>query len=495
MNVLLWLRMPWFATHRSARWLAVLIVSIVLPAAIAINLLLHHPDRWKGVLMVLVVGEAFLWAFFLPATLLLALDARTLRIPSAQRHVVASLLLYGAISVIMPTLWLGTGGAPPLTVAAVLALCVGGGLTFATAPRYVAMLLGFGPALFNALRPAVHLGGLDDQRTTGFVLAVALVLLATAVWRARRLLVNGDTQPRGWSSSMVLQMRVAGWSQLAGAGDSQALRHAPDWLRATPDMAGAGPDHPHRAMRMALGGVYVPQTWRGVGLQLLGLGLGFAFMMVISLLGALGARNGHFARDVFVDMLHLGLRSGLGMLSLVGGTMSGFMALAVLNRRWKGASTELSLLALLPKLGDGLALRRSVVRACLSVPLFLQGLTLVAVLACMALWPQQARIGGFALLSLLGTTAITTALVVNILGGHPLGTWRNALMLGLGQVLTFASVGLPWLAWNQHVGWAGALLSPLLLGWLLLIAAMAWLARRGWHGLRQLPHPFLAQPG
>jgi len=491
MNVLLWLRMPWFASSRSARTLFFIAVLAPLACAIASCFFSGTPSRWWPFgLGLLCVGQCFLWVFFIPSTLALAMEANVLRMPAVQRHVVASVVLYGVVSVMAPTLWLGLVGAPPLTVATALLLSGCAGLIYATAPRYIAIMMCFAPGLFNAMRPALHHldpGELDELYTIRLMAAVALVVLAMVVRRVRWLLLYGDTQPKGWAAPMMFLWR------LGSTDERRVLRNSPDWLRAAPDIVGAGPDHPHKAIRMALGGVYIPQTWRGVGQQLLAAGLFFAVMAVFGLLGGIGAaaRRGLPSSDV----LHVMSLSGFGSLGLIVGTMSGFMALTVLSRRWKGASSELSLLALLPKLGDGLALRRSVVRAFLSVPLFLQGLTLVAVLACMALWPQQARIGGFALLSLLGTTAITTALVVNILGGHPLGTWRNALMLGLGQVLTFASVGLPWLAWNQHVGWAGALLSPLLLGWLLLIAAMAWLARRGWHGLRQLPHPFLAQPG
>lgn len=488
MSPLLWLRLPWIASSRSARTLFFIAVLTPLACAIASCSFFATPSQWWPFgLGLLCIGQFFLWMFFMPSTLALAMEANVLRMPAVQRHVVTSVVLYGVVSVMAPTLWLGLVGAPPLIIAAVLLLCGCGGLIYSTAPRYIAVMIGFAPALFNAVRPSLHLGGLDDPHTIQLVVPVALVVLAMVVWRVRWLLLNNDVQPKGWAAPMMFLWR------LGSTDERRLLRNRSDWLRAAPDIAGAGPEHPHKAIRMALGGGYAPQTWRGVGLQLLTLGLVFAMISVGALFGTIGARSGHSSRDLIDAVLHAMALSGFGSLGLICGTMSGVIALTVLNRRWKSASSELSLLALLPMLGDGLPLRRSVVRASLSVPLFLHGLTLVAILACMALWPQQARIGSFALLSLLGTAAITTALVMSILGGHPLGTWRNAVLLGLGQLLTFASVGLPWLAWNQHTDWAHALLSPLLLAWLLLIVAMLWLARRGWLALQQLPHPFLAR--
>lgn len=494
MNALQWLRIPWYSTHRSLRWLIVFMLVACAAGAVAIAILSDNPGRWQGSLALFGVSQFFLWAFFLPATLLLAIDTRLLRVPGVQRQIIGSLLLYGVLSVILPTAWLTAHGAPMLPAVAVLALCACGGLAFATMPRYLAALLGFTPAVLNAVHPGSHLRGLDDPQTTLFIASMALALLLVAVWRGRRLLLDGANQAQGWSSPMMLQLRNGSWGQWGAIGENRQLRQRPDWLRATPDLAGAGPARPDKAVRIALGGWYLPQTWLSYVRQLtLAIGLVALPLFVVVLLNKLGGRGPGAAIEVTCRTVEGALMGGLGSLAVMAGTLIASLSVALLSKRWQRVNAELPLLALLPGMGDARHMRHALLRAGLGMPLLLHTVVALLVGAAMLFWPRHARELSFLLLAQFGSATITAALLLNLFGGRRLAIWSSALLLGLCLVLTILSLLLPLLTWGKHpVGWVGELLSPLGLIWLLLVLGMLWLGRRGWQGLQRQPHPFLA---
>ena len=179
---------------------------------------------------------------------------------------------------------------------------------------------------------------------------------------------------------------------------------------------------------------------------------------------------------------------------MMAGPLIGALSVFIARTRWQRTSAELPLLALLPGLGDARGVRRTLLRAGLGMPLLMHALVALLAAAMILVWQQHPREFSFFLLAQLGAATITGALLFNIFGGRPLALWTSALLLGLEWLLTMFSLTLPLMAWrrNDPVGWAGELLSPLGLAWLLLALAMLWLARRGWRGLQQLPHPFLA---
>lgn len=491
MNPVRLLQLPWYAGHRSLRWMTVLIFALCCGGALAIALFGDGPRAWLGATMLYGVGLFFLCTFFLPLGLLLGIDARLLRVPGVQRLIPASVLLYGALGLALPLAVLASVGQPLLPAFALLAVAGTGGLLFALTPRYLAVMIGLTPSLLNQLWRHFALPGLTDPRMVGALLLLIPMLLLLIAWRWQRLLRTSDGQPGGWTSPMVLQYRSGSWGYWGQIGSSQRLRQRPDWLRPSIDLDGAGPARPRRALRVALGGWYLPQSVPSYVRQLgISLAIGATPVLLILLLGYLGRHDRNN-----VELLQGSLIGILAMFGALAGPMISALSLLWLGKRWQRANGELPLLALLPGLGDRSQLRRQLLRAVFGLPLLLHALTLALIGLGMVFWHDHAAMLSFLLLTQLGSTAITVAALLNLLGGRALSIWSAGALLTIAFALTLLSLVLPTMAWGSRpVASAASTLPPLVLAWLLFGAALLWLGWRGWHGLRKLPHPFLARP-
>ena len=114
------------------------------------------------------------------------------------------------------------------------------------------------------------------------------------------------------------------------------------------ELTGVGPAMPRKALRIALGGWYMPQTLRSYARQL-GLLLS---LFALPMLGFVAiARFGRSGSDVSTT-LTAGLVGSLGALTVIAGPMVGAFSLAWLGKRWQRVNGELPLLALLPAFGD-----------------------------------------------------------------------------------------------------------------------------------------------
>jgi predicted MFS family arabinose efflux permease len=85
--------------------------------------------------------------------------------------------------------------------------------------------------------------------------------------------------------------------------------------------------------------------------------------------------------------------------------------------------------------------------------------------------------------------AFVSAFVVSVLGGRPLGRWPSVGLCLFGYVLFSVSIMVPLLSSGDQVH---SYVAWFLGAWGVLLALLAWLALRGWRGLAQRPHPFLA---
>ncbi|MHB1058529.1 MAG: hypothetical protein ACYC0F_11700 [Rhodanobacter sp.] len=488
MNVPLWLQIPWRSAHRSLRWSAIALFTLCTAGALAVGLFAEKPGEWDGAVALYGAGLFYLWAFFLPLSLLLAIDARQMRMPGMQPQIAASLATYGLLGIALPVAVLALSGLPVFAPTVLLVLLGISGLTFALMPRYLAVLIGMTPALVNALWRRFDLPGLGDPHFIDGALALALFLLLVCAWRWRQLLLAGSGQPQGWSSPMVLQFRSGSWGYWNHIGDQRQLRQRPDWLQPTVDLDGAGPATPRKALRVVLGGWYLPQTARSYARQL---GLLLA-IIALPLLGIVLLRQLGRHDEAVADLVKGSLIGSLGSLCVIAGPMICALSLLWLRKRWQAANGELSLLALLPGMGDAARARQLLVRTGLGLPLRLHAVLMLLIGVAMLCWRGHAAMLSFLLLAQFGATAVTAATLLNLLGGRALGIWSTGLVLTTSFVLTLLSLLLPALAWGRHPVTGMASWLPLLTaGWLLLGAAMIWLGRRGWHELMQRPHPFL----
>ena len=204
------LLVPWRSTHRALRWLSLAIVLACGLGAVAIGWFANDPHWWLGSMLAYGFGAGYAWTFWLSTALLLAIDARKLRLPGMQRAITRSMLLYGLLTVGLPTLVLGALGADARIVALLTGLAMAGGLAFVLLPRWCAMVVGFLPALSIGLRHLAQLPPWSDPRWPAWGALALAVLLAVDALRWRQLLRSDADNELGFSSAMVVQFRRQG---------------------------------------------------------------------------------------------------------------------------------------------------------------------------------------------------------------------------------------------------------------------------------------------
>jgi hypothetical protein len=209
----------------------------------------------------------------------------------------------------------------------------------------------------------------------------------------------------------------------------------------------------------------------------------FAFMQS-------GEAHGDVARKLW---LGVGI-SVIGWLGLMGGMALMVMGCLPLRARWGRTNAELPLLALLPSLGHGDALRRHLLRAALVRPLALQALLLALVLGAALAMRAGPALGLFASLGQLGCAGVVVASTLATFGGKPLPGWGMGVLLAAMGLLVSASTFLSLFAGlGPHThALSAASLATLAMLWAVAIVALLWLGRRGWRGMQTQPHPFLA---
>lgn len=493
MNLLAPVSTPWRSVSRSLRWLAAVVLLLATLAAVAVAVF----SRVNSAVLaatVLGLGVVFLWAFFMPGMLLLAIDAHRLRLPGVQREIHASLALYAALCIVPAAALAGASGADAPTVGVLLALCAVAGFTFAVLPRYIAVVFGFVPALHAAFKHILHLPGPGEQGFVSWASVAILILLLVCTLRWQQLR-DAHELPEGLSGPLMLQLRRSGaWGHWNSEqiDSPQVIRRRPDWLQARADLRGTGPGRPLATFRVALGHWYTPRTFVGhlhaMAPVLLPLLLGFGAMVLI------GVANGR--RPATLEALKVGGVAMIGWVGVFGSIMLTLATVQLVHARWRKPNTELPLLSLLPGLGDTARTKRELLRAVLQRPLGAQAILLVVMLAAgLAL-----HLPALGLLSVavaqLGGAAVMAACVPAILGGRPLPTWGLALLLivlfiliGLGSFLPLAAGGAhPWEQARHAI--------EIVLGlWLVAGVVLLWIGRRGWRALARRPHAFLVNAG
>lgn len=478
---------PWYATKRHTIWLSVVLLAVCGLGALAIAALVPTLHGQITAVSLYAAGIAFAWAFWGSGLLLVARDGWRLGVPHATRNATASVLLYAVISIALPVLPEAAFGWNVAPLALIVAVAIAAGLAFVLLPRWIAVWLGFLPALYGSLQARLHLAAPSQPAFLHWAGLLLVVLLVPVVWSWWRLLRGGggSDEALGWNSPMILQLRKQATTS-AWAFDKQLFwREGKNQARFM-TLHGIDTQAPAKAIEVALGGMFVPRTAVG-NLRRLGAVAWpmacFGIAMVLQTLGQTG---------VIHRAVAAGAIGGAMWGGLFGVSMSMFGLYALLNRRWNSGA-EPALMALLPGLGQHAPLHRSVACAAFTKPLLL----------CVALWLMMvgcewlAHFGAAA----MGLTTVVVAVMcllnaaclLRVFAGRPVSGW----VLGVLAVCVFGAMMLS-IGFAVVVGLKHA--TPTLLlavwgvtaAWALGAGGAAWFAWRAWRSLAARPHPFLA---
>lgn len=491
MNATSMLLMPWRTTAPGVRRLMLAILLVLLVVAVFLQTHVHKPTASLAAAVTTGYGEFFIGITLLSPFLLMAIDARQLRVPRIQRSIVAGLVLYGAALVAIPSIVLGAWGGETTTIVAVQALGLTLGLSLGLLPRYFAALMGLSPLLIGVVKQHVELPAMAGSGLALIwgIVALLTVICAACWWFQMRA---ADPYRGGLIKPMVLYWRGTtqiGWSAWGHGGRSydnaRQIRSQPQWMQPIADLRKSGPAYPQHSLRVAMGGWLLPKTWGSMCRQCFIVLVPLAAVIMLSKI-AYGYR---FVRVLvaFEHSLSFGAWVWLGGF---GGTSLSLMVVLLLHQRWSKTDAALPLLALLPGLGRGPVLIRHVLSATLRRVLGIQlVLTMVLLLTALAKHVDGASFC-ILLLSQFAGSGFVVAFTLGYVGGRPLPRWSVGAVAGTCfTLLGLDNVCLPLFSATPVVGMfaRGALMAI----WAALIGVLAWLALRGWRSLQRRPHPFL----
>lgn len=485
------LTLPGYAVSRTARHLCLTLGAMVVVVAVLTSVFTHRDtQQWiRHAASGWLVLNAFMWVF-LANTVLLARDARALRLPALMRDALIGISLYGALGIVLPALLLGWSDGHWLTVMIMLSFGAALGAAYALLPSYLVLL-----ALFADRIPAAFFPWLPQSMQPGFnewagpVVALLWLLLA---WRIRAL-VRGDHSLQPPHAPMVMTFRRKAWGMgSAASGNRWGLRapgQGPAWTRSKVDLRGCGPGHAERSLRVTLGGWWMPQTWLSRLWQSVLLLAGLLIAGLIVLMQVAADHHGHTPNSITDS-------GGAGNVVFFCTLMSAILAINTvrsLYRRWGSVSAELPLLAVLPGLGDAPAVRRALLRASLLPSLGLQlgvALLLLMLAGAMHMGSEGEML---VLFGPLGSAALMCAFALVVFGAAPMHGWGMAWAMGAGYVWVCVSGTI--VQFNAHpaVALSDAALLVLAAGWSIFFVALLWLGRRGWRAFQQRAHPFLVK--
>lgn len=482
------LQTPWVASSRSARWLFVFVLMLV-ALGYMLGYLIRVPQRvWPFSAVMFGVGNAACWLLLLPNGLLLALAARRLRLPGINRDVVWGLLLYAALGIGVPMLFQFPQGHV-FAFAIIQVLVALGVMLFMVLPYY--LVLGSYLVLLVFHRVLSHAVSIPRPSDPRFVLwggVLAVVLLAALVWRSRQLLSGSCAEHGSRAPTMIFLRRKLGREQSDPLTDAGSMRKRLGWLIVRPDLRNVGPQAPMTSLRVALGGVYLPQTIVSRLYQLIP--AVFAVALFIGPLFFTVTFNDHslsqalhyvFSHD---DFWAVSWMFAVFSLALV------MRPVELLALRWGRSNAELPLLALLPGLGRaGQQKRLMLCTAMMRPAMQLGSLLLLGWLGVVCLgvgWSVALAM----LVVALGCLGYLYAMVLSTFGGVPLANFgKSLLLIGMFLLLSLTAM-LPqsWQGWD--VLYVARASDALVAAWLALTLFLLWLGWRGWRGLRQLACPF-----
>lgn len=486
---------PWIAAHTSVRWLALGMFGLCILGAIALEVMVPTAKGARIALIAYGTGTAFTWAFYMPACFLLAYDARRLRVPALERTAMQAVWFSAGATIALGTA-IAAHGLGAATSAALIALTSAAGFAFSLLPRYLSVFVGFLPALGQFLQRVVPVfPGLTDSRAPLWYGAMAALFALACMLRWHQLMTGG-AERSGLSSSLVMQLRsnggMGGWGSARQAGANQLIRQRPAWLQPEADLRHTGPISPVISLRVALGGWYVPQTWRGVFRQ--GLAVTWPIGMFALVMLMTRASDGH--PDRWKDLLE-GFAKGMsGVLCVTASLGAPLISALMLRQRWSTPQRELALLAVLPGLGTAEQARGALLRAALVRPVAINLILAIAASGVAA----ALHLGTLAALAVVAgpllCAAAGVALSLDALSGHPLPGWALGSACFVLSIVVFTTGFTALVASQLRQGgvWnASPTLWGAFIGVVLLVAGiLLWIGRRAARRLFAQPHPFLA---
>jgi hypothetical protein len=483
---------PWRATPRWARWYVGVFLAAAAIGAVLVGIFMHHV-RWPlAAGGLLAIGAFFMGMFLLAPSLLLAIDARQLRVPGLQRTSVFGVLWSALATIAVPTALLALAGGDPMAIACMLALALSSGLLLGLVPGVLWAAVGVVPMAWRTLRLQWELPGPGEPGFAPACVAAILAMLAVCALCWRRQLRAPEPYQPNWLRPMVSQFRRpgrgSGWAGLSGGlpDSMQQLRQQPDWLQPRVALGPSGPQRRRYSLRVALGGIFVPMTLAGYARQLTFCLLPGTLVLAMLLVQS-AERHGGFSWSLLMQWT--------GLFAWVGGFVGLLVALIGvlhLGQRWQQDNAELPLLALLPGLGTPAQLRRELLGASLLPGLVVQ-LVLLAVLMAMVFSSRLGWAAGLAtLLVQLTGMGVLVAFTLMIVGGRPLPAWATGVLCT--SCFLLMSLALGWLLLDPHALQRARGVPAMLLGvsWIVVLLVLARRGWHGWHGLLQRPHPFLS---
>lgn len=494
---------PWHTVHRSLRGLGGVVALLLFVAAIGVALYVGGARGWRLGLALWAFGTGYFWMTVMACLLLVAIDARRLRLPGVERTIVGSVLMHGLIALALPLAIFVPIGGDAATIALVAALAATTGLATPLLPRYFSMVLGMLPALAIGMGHRVHIPFPGQPGFAPLGLSIFGVLLATCAFRWWQLLHADAPAQTGMGSAMVMQYRRSGamagsygvfgstWKDTSHSGNGASTQRRQHKAAPSVRLDGVGPNAPVLALRVALSEHLAPQTLRSHARHYARLGLPLLLFIPAMAVMQAGQAHGDVLHKVMVGV---GINV-LGWLGLMGGI--GLMVTGSLLpwTRWRRANAELPLLALLPGLGDADVLRRNLLRAALGQPLALHALLLTLVLGTALVMHASPLLLVFITLGQLGFAGVVVASTLAVFGGRPLPGWGMGVLLTIVGLLASASTFIPLFATlgRDALPLGGTSVAALTIAWSATAAALLWLGHRGSHGLQQRPHPFLTE--
>lgn len=479
MNVGRLLLPPWWAAPKMTRGLIGALIALLMLGFVGAAMLAHRDSHYfYGVWCVI---NLVVWVLLMPNTMVLARDARMLRLPSLERDTTLSLIVYAIALVVMPGLMITAPGLGTTQTILSLAIFAALPMAYMCLPGYLSAFIIFGWLFSKHVKPAFA-ASIGQMDFTMWAVPTLLLLLFAIAWSWRRT-VHGAIAAASYSAPMVLKMRMNAWKGQDKA-DVALVRQRPDWMRAQPDLSRCGPGYGQRSLCVAFGGLYMPQRWPS---RLRTWSWAVVWSSLFVVFQAVQVWSQH-PQAGWASPWRAGLFSMLAWGVGFGATMAALMSLLRLSRIWQNVTGELSLLALLP----GLGAHRNLVRAMVLPPLHIQLALLALSILCALALHLHAEALAFILLTQVGAFAFVITFALLIAGGKLPNRWVIGGFSCVAFMLVIVSLFVPAMSDASTIQLpTGKAATWLICGWIALGAVLFWLGLRGWRGFVQRPHPFL----